>query len=296
MCLLPTVAEGEDWAERRMDGVYLTEAEPVAAVRALAGRAGFYGEVRADEAARAVLAEAQPVTIREPRATTLGKAARAVLEQAAPDQLRLREEDGVLWITVRPRLRDLMVKGPIVPAGEYEEVALGEIVDRLQKASGMPIEVRWRALEFTGVEPTTPLTLTHAARPVEQVLQIVMNEASGGFAELVAVHDDGQLILTTIETLDDYARTMAINLAFLAAGDAHGRNRQQEALLAQLQDTVRPEHWRANGGTVASGGFVGDTLVITADLAMLVECEQFIRAIARARGVEPPVAVLADEK
>lgn len=158
---------------------------------------------------------------------------------------------------------------------------LQEALEHIAKTTGLNIIPNWAAFELEGVDRTTEIDVSlPEGIPVGQALSILLEQASGGFAELDWVVKDGIVHVTTLEDLAQRFVTTELHdvrdmLSAATPGDFDRQTRVQQ-IIELIQDTVESDAWKVNGGTIGSIAEMDGVLVITATPAMHEETAQLL--------------------
>ncbi len=89
-----------------------------------------------------------------------------------------------------------------IPDVNFQEAALEDVVTWLRDTMNVNIIVRWKELEFLGVERTKPITLDVRNLRASQVLSIVLEQAGGVDARLAYRADRDMITITSARDLD----------------------------------------------------------------------------------------------
>lgn len=98
----------------------------------------------------------------------------------------------------------------VLPRIEYEAEPFGAVIEHLQEISGEGITVRWAALRSANVNKRTPVTLTHPAPTVDQILRLALASLPDDFDSLAHRRIDGVHVISTEADLDRFARNVQI--------------------------------------------------------------------------------------
>ena len=89
----------------------------------------------------------------------------------------------------------------VLPTMSFDNVALGDAIDRLRELSGANIHVNWRALETISVTKDLPINVRVRAVPLRKVLALVLSETGAG--DLLTFYtEDGVIEVTTRDIAD----------------------------------------------------------------------------------------------
>jgi hypothetical protein len=136
----------------------------------------------------------------------------------------------------------------------YDNTPLAVVFDQLRERLDINIHVHWRRLENAGVEHNTPVRMTLKDVPTARVLKQIFDDSTDGL--LGYRIDDGVLIISTAEYLDERYDTWAYDLGDLATADV---NRIE--LTQLIVDVAEPDSWVQNGG-LGTLNFIGPRLVV----------------------------------
>ncbi|HUU98959.1 MAG TPA: hypothetical protein VM487_24775 [Phycisphaerae bacterium] len=136
----------------------------------------------------------------------------------------------------------------------YDETPLAVVFDRLRERLDINIHVHWRRLEDAGVERNTPVRMTLKDVSTARVLKQIFDDSTD--ALLGYRIDDGVLIISTTEYLDERRDTWVYDLRDLAKTDV-----DRVELTQLIVDAAEPDSWVQNGG-LGTLNFVGPRLVV----------------------------------
>jgi hypothetical protein len=140
------------------------------------------------------------------------------------------------------------------------------------------IVVRWPALKNVGLEPASPVDLRVAKVQLQRALELLAESAepTAWRTPLAAWEEDGVVIFSTREELDSQSILRLYDVRDLVEADMAMRtdrklsggaatapatepasplerfSESMEQLKGAIQDSIDPESWRENGGTVGS--------------------------------------------
>lgn len=197
--------------------------------------------------------------------------------------------------SIRAKLRDLITGVHIDAAPARQAFA------DWSRSTTIPLVIDWNALRAEGVDPDTPITLTLDAVPAEQLLRLMLRQASTDTAELMhevtpwyvqvltkrqanrqtvlRVYDVSDLVMAVPHFDDapsfDLAETLsnrdAGSSASLFRDDSDRRDRHEttrtergEQLAQLIRDTLEPAIWQAHGGPHASIRYHHGRLIVNA--------------------------------
>ena len=184
-----------------------------------------------------------------------------------------------LALLVAPSTRpaDLTLAEPL--RGEF---AFADAIGSLRATDGVHVQVMWTALELEGVDPETPVDLDlPAGMTIGRALDLMLNAAHGGFAELAVVADGPVLVVTTLDHADALSSTLEMYdlrpLVDLQDGD---RAQLVADLMDLIVDVVDSDGWRSNGGTLASMAELDGVLAVHAPRRTQVEVRRLLDKLA----------------
>lgn len=186
-----------------------------------------------------------------------------------------------------------------LPAVSLDNVALEDAFRWVQDVSGVRIVMNWRNLEAMGVNPQRGVSVSGAGLTVEQILKVlilelgsdvdmlmestpwyvrIMTKDEANRNPVVRVYGIGDLI----QRIPNFEDAPKFNLAEITAASQGGGNsvnifdeaeeeenepsklERAEDIARLVRETIEPEIWRENGGTVGSVSVWRDMLVIRA--------------------------------
>lgn len=150
--------------------------------------------------------------------------------------------------------------GPVVSA-EFTEQALAEVLAAVGRAAAPSVQIRWRELESTGLEPDMPVTVSIRERELAVALEMLNDVLQiDGSSRVDARLADGALEIATAEYFDLRERVLAsYNLRGVINDDV--TSDEVRTLIVTL---VEPELWQENGGLVGTVHPLGDRLFVNA--------------------------------
>lgn len=93
---------------------------------------------------------------------------------------------------------------------DFDGVIFSSVLDYVEEVAGVDIVANWPALEITGVDQRTPITMDLADAPAQRILQIALDQASAeAFDDDKAGYEviDGIVQVTTIADLRTFTET-----------------------------------------------------------------------------------------
>jgi beta-lactamase regulating signal transducer with metallopeptidase domain len=159
-------------------------------------------------------------------------------DELAEHQLNARTAD---------RLRRAM------PEFSYGATALAIVLDTFGKDAGVDVNVDWRSLEAAGVDKSTLIDLKSHDAPAARVLDMILDYAGGGSVQLDYRISAGAVHVSTAETIAKTASTVVYDVRDLM-GDLQDKalETKMKSLVRLIVDSVNPDSWRDNGGSVGS--------------------------------------------
>ena len=115
-------------------------------------------------------------------------------------------------------------RAPAPPGGgnlSFDKTPLSDVMTRLQELSGVNFHVNYTALQTSGVDKTTPVTLRANDITVAKALDLITEELSGGKGKYDSVYwvvDDGMVKVTTGTALDTTVQTRVYDVGDLLMG------------------------------------------------------------------------------
>ena len=183
-----------------------------------------------------------------------------------------------------------------LPEVKFQGVALRDAFDFLRDVTGANLHVNWKAIEALGVTQDTQVNVRLRDVTLRKVLNVILNE-TGASGQLTYYASDGVIEVTTAEMADaqmitkvypvddllmevpDFDNAPDFSLESSGSGGGRGggggsgggrgeektlsKQERADALVKMIQEVVRPEIWRENGGT-ASVRYYNGHLVVTA--------------------------------
>ncbi len=143
---------------------------------------------------------------------------------------------------------------------DFKNTPLAEVIQYLRDASGANIFVKWGAMEATGIDRKTTVTIQLTDVTIEKALKYVLEDVGGGCARLGYVIDQGVVVISTMEDLSCRTVTKTypvgdlINRTRAVYADSDGQLWQEGGFSTEQSDT---ESSGDSGG--GSGGFFAET-------------------------------------
>lgn len=167
--------------------------------------------------------------------------------EAAPDGAETDEERQMAALLGRK-----------IPELNFDAVALADVVDFLRDASGANLFVDWGALEGAGIDRATPVTMRVRNVPLSQALDMALSSAGKGAVPLRYAADGGVVRISTADQLDQLTETRAYDVRDLVPAEI-----EMKDLAAMIKESVGPDTWRTNGGSVGSLNTSKHKLIVT---------------------------------
>lgn len=164
------------------------------------------------------------------------------------------------------------------------EMALRTLAER----SGVPIRVRWKALEATGLGREAPVTVDLQNVPASRILMRMLEAAAGSTTGTRFEIEDGGVTVSSADELSSsrYGLVRVYDVRDLVGGagfahlpahlQAELHSTQVYNLSEVIKAAIEPESWRDNGGTVGSLRVLNGMLIVTQVKRNHVEIEQFL--------------------
>jgi type II secretory pathway component GspD/PulD (secretin) len=188
-----------------------------------------------------------------------------------------------------------------LPEFNFKETPLTGVVDHLRDVTSLNIFVDWVALEAAGIDRNTPVTARLRDVKFSKALQILLDQVGGGDVQLGYAFDGNVMTVSTADVLARQTVTKVYDIRdliidipdFTDAPDVGairpvpddlgppaqpepkpkpqtrpadgGRSRAEliESITTLVQETVDPDSWRHNGGTVGAIRELQGQLIIT---------------------------------
>lgn len=133
------------------------------------------------------------------------------------------------------------------------KLALGEIIDRLERELNIPFSLDSEALEQEGVNSESTIEIPKQLLNGIEFLDQVLESTEG---DVTFVIKNGEIVITSKSKADAYLVTRFVNVRTLLKQiewNESGREKlttqkQLETLKMIIHDTVSPESWQENGG------------------------------------------------
>ncbi len=194
-----------------------------------------------------------------------------------------------------------------VPDLNLDGKPFAEVIEQFRQTSDLNIFVNWRALEAAGIDRNAPVTARLRNAKFVKVLRVILDEVGGDTVKLGYSVEDGTVTVTTEEDLNrntltkvydirdlltdtpDHAPASDAAAAAQPAPTTQPREKLAEEIIALIQETVVPDAWRENGGSVGAIRELSGQLIITATPSMHDEIAKLLHMIRKARGVQVSV-------
>lgn len=203
------------------------------------------------------------------------------------------------WET-EAHLRNQQKLNQVVPELGYSGAPFSDVIADLRQKTGADIEVNWNAMEFAGIEPDEPVTLSAKNVPLDRAILLVLDRVRLPRTRMGYELIEGKIRISTREDLNrttlivTYHCTVLFDVeakrasGYLArvldsiglSGVQPGENAataskriarstttdSREASIEQLIDTITstvdPESWRNTGGRIGSVQHLHNSLII----------------------------------
>jgi len=194
--------------------------------------------------------------------------------------------------TPPPELTAKQIINSRITVVDVNQTSLADTLDWLRDVTGANIFVNWAALESTGVDQSTPVTVKLRQIPVSKLLDLMLNSAAPG--QLAWYIDDNiihittadianQAMITRIYPVEDLLleipnfvgpemelSTDASSGAPFGSGSGDNNDDDEKGELDRANDLIRliemmvvPDTWQDNGGMSSIQYFDG-SLIVTA--------------------------------
>jgi hypothetical protein len=187
-------------------------------------------------------------------------------------------QDGTIHVTTQMRA---LHGGRPLPAGprreptakrrfgirslDFESVELADVVKFFRTTSGVNFHVNWPALQLSGVDKTTPITLKAAGISIARALDMVTDQLSankGKFESIYWVVDRGVVMISTGTALNTHTRTRVYDvghvLMVIPNFEAPRLNAELPATDGQSSSSTGSSSSSRTGGAWGGGGLFGD--------------------------------------
>ena len=188
-----------------------------------------------------------------------------------------------------------------IPEVKFDDANFADVVDFLRDTTKQNIFVNWRALEAAGIDRATPVGIRLADVPVGEALRFILDDVGGSTVELdYRVMPSGTLVVSTAEDLAKHRERRVIDVSHVLASVAPATPATQpaggvavapaslpghptpqvERLMEVIVQSIEPDTWRGNGGSVGTITSFGDKLIITSTTTVLDEVEALLAELA----------------
>lgn len=188
-----------------------------------------------------------------------------------------------------------------VPEIRFEAIGFEAVVDFLRDLQGLNIHVNWKALEAAGIDRDTEITTKLRDVRFEKALGLILDDVGGGDIPLGYVIDEGVIQISTRDDLNrktvtrvfdirdlivripQFGGAPSLELASTESGgeggtgtdiwgddededdeeDVPGRHELITQIMDLLRQTIDPDSWRENGGSVGSLRELNGQLIVT---------------------------------
>lgn len=168
---------------------------------------------------------------------------------------------------------------------QWDSIPFQEAIDSLRKTTSASIHVNWGCVEAAGISRLTPVTMDLSRVKLSQALLLTLDSVGAGQVKLGFTGRDGVII---VSTADDVARNTIMRLydvrdivasyltlpqeyeqyifeassrPSLDMDSEHDRGKVLESL---VEDSISPDSWRDNGGSVGACSYLAGRLIVCA--------------------------------
>ena len=201
----------------------------------------------------------------------------ALISAAPPDEAVPRQTAGDFEHERRIHARalnDRVRRAMQQPMGDvkFDEVGLAAALDLLRGATRLNLFVNWKALEAAGIERTTRVNVRLTGVSFAKVPDCLLKSASGDTVKVGYEVDEGVIMVSVIDdaTVETQTRVYDVRdlVVFADAGNGDpealdAKEERVEALTRMIGDTIDPDSWRDNGGSVGAIREDAGFLVVT---------------------------------
>jgi hypothetical protein len=132
-----------------------------------------------------------------------------------------------------------------LPEVSFSGAPISEVIDFLRDVSGANLVVEWRVLESAGIDRNAPVTLRAKNVKFGRVLDLVLSGVAGGTVPLGYSVDDNIIRVSTGEDLDRVTDVRAYDVRDIVPAEL-----PMDDLAKMIVETVAPDSWKDNGGSV----------------------------------------------
>ena len=145
---------------------------------------------------------------------------------------------------------------------KFDDAPFSEAVDRIRDLTGANIFVNWKALEATGIDRNTPVSVHLRGKKLSSVLDLVLAIVGSERAKLGYSIDDGVL---TISTQDDLAKNVVVRVYDIRdlIYPQVNRDIQVTRLTRLIEHDVDALSWKDAGGSVGALRELEGQLIVT---------------------------------
>ena len=142
------------------------------------------------------------------------------------------------WIFPEPSEQLKALIGKPIEQVELDDVPFDQAIDALQKASGVPLLVKWKALDDAMVSRRSPVSLHTRGMPLSSVLgTLFAHPVNGVFLDFAVM--DGFVEITTKDDIDTTVMTRFYDVRdFILQGAPQDREEVLHYLTQFIFDTV----------------------------------------------------------
>jgi beta-lactamase regulating signal transducer with metallopeptidase domain len=191
-----------------------------------------------------------------------------------------------------------------LPELKFDAQPLNDVMNFLRDVSIVNLVVDWRALEAAGIDRNTPITESVHNIPFAKALQIVLDDAGGGTTKLGYAIDGNIVKVSTAEELSKYTltrvydiRDLIVEIPDFSTGPtfslpqtrpdpAKQRADHIQEVTDLIKETVDPDSWRENGGTVGAMREIQGQLIVTQTPQIHQQIAALLTQLREPRGVQ----------
>ncbi|HEX4794291.1 MAG TPA: M56 family metallopeptidase [Humisphaera sp.] len=146
----------------------------------------------------------------------------------------------------------------------FDQRAFTDVIDSLQRVTGLPIVVEWKALDAAKIDPKTPVTLKAHHIKMSKAIDWILAGIGGDPPTLGYVIRDGALVISTQNELAKDTLNRIYDVRDLI-NDANGKPDEQlkAKLIQEIRSSIDRTSWIDNGGHVGALRELSGQLIIT---------------------------------
>lgn len=159
-----------------------------------------------------------------------------------------------------------------LPSPFILDATLGDAIDRLRDSTQARIFVNWRGLGPVGINKDTHVSIEVSGMPLGQALRALLAKVGAPKARLDCRVDEGVIVVSTHSDLARSASTRVYDVRDFAGGFLRLPKTgpkppltpsDSARLIRQIQGSIDPDSWRANGGQAGAIKYLVGQLIIT---------------------------------